>query len=68
MAAVSFPDALDRLPDVPRRPRERLLEALDMYEEGGALQRLNFVGREPGISEEDLARKLQRWLAREDEP
>jgi len=38
-----------------------------MYDEGVAMQRLTFQRRLPELTEEGLQRKLDGWLAREDE-
>lgn len=59
--------ALDTLPARALSPREKLLQALAMYEEGVELQRLTIRRRFPDMSELELESKLQSWLAREDE-
>lgn len=58
---------LDALPEPPLSARERLLAALQMYDEGVALQRSAMRRRSPELSKPELDAKLQRWLAREDE-
>lgn len=67
LVRVRFDEALDKLPNVPSTPRERLLRALEMYEEGVAMQRLVFRRRHPSYSEEEIEHLLRGWLAREDE-
>jgi len=64
---MTLAEELDRLPTPPKTPREKMLEALAMYEEGVALQRLNLRRRYPDLSDEEIERKLQSWLEREDE-
>lgn len=59
--------ALDALPALSLSPREKLLQALAMYEEGVELQRLTLRRRYPEMRESELEAKLQSWLAREDE-
>jgi hypothetical protein len=59
--------ALDALPLPALSPRERLCWALQMYDEGVALQRATIRRRFPGLSESEIDAKLQSWLAREDE-
>jgi hypothetical protein len=44
-----------------------LFAALEMYDDGVALQLLTFRRRFPELSEHELQRKLDGWLAREDE-
>ena len=46
--------------------RERLLAALEMYDEGVALQRLGLQRRHPHLSPAELEKLLQRWLARDE--
>lgn len=58
---------LDALPAPGLSPREKLQQALAMYEEGVALQRLTLRRRYPELSELELEAKLRTWLAREDE-
>ena len=65
---MGFEDALDRLPEEPSTPRDKLLAALAMYEEGVALQRLSLQRQDPTLDPEEIEKRLQRWLAREDEP
>ena len=60
-------DALNRLTCDAQTPRDKLLAALEMYDDGVAMQRLTFQRRFPGLSEKELQRKLDNWLAREDE-
>ena len=64
---MGFEDAMNRLADVPLTPRDELLAALEMYDEGVAMQRLNFQRRFPNLTLEELDQKLSSWLAREDE-
>lgn len=63
---MALADDLDQLPTTPKTPREKMLEALAMYEEGVALQRLNLRRRHPDLSDEEIERKLESWLLRED--
>jgi hypothetical protein len=65
---MRFEDALDRLPGGPLTPRDKRLAALAMYEEGLAMQRLSLKRQNPKLDAEELEKRLQRWLAREDEP
>jgi hypothetical protein len=60
-------DALNRLADEPQTPRDKLLAALEMYDDGVAMQRLTFQRRFPELTEKELQLKLDGWLAREDE-
>jgi hypothetical protein len=60
---MGFEDALDRLPEEPltprdkllatsssrQAPRDKLLAALEMYEEGGAMQRLALQRQHPDL-------------------
>jgi hypothetical protein len=64
---MRFEDAINRLPDVPLTPRDKLLAALEMYDAGIAMQRLNFQRHFPELTEKELEHKLEGWLAREDE-
>ena len=64
---MRFEDALDRLPDEQLTPRDKLLAALEMYEEGVELQRLVLHRRHPELGPQEVEEKLNRWLAREDE-
>jgi hypothetical protein len=59
--------ALDLLPVESKAPRERFLEALELYDQGVALERLVLKRRFPDLSPELIEEKLQRWLLREDE-
>jgi hypothetical protein len=65
--AMSFSRALDDLPLPQKSPAERFREALEMYDEGVALQRQNFVRRHPNASPGEIDVMLQGWLQREDE-
>lgn len=67
LAGMGFEDAINGLADVPLTPRDKLLAALEMYDEGVAMQRLNFQRRFPNLTPEELDQKLSSWLAREDE-
>jgi hypothetical protein len=64
---MQLDDALDRLADEPQSPRDKLLAALEMYDGGVAMQRLTIQRRFPDLTEAELQRKLDGWLAREDE-
>jgi hypothetical protein len=64
---VSFVSELDRLPAPSLTPRERLLQALQMYDEGVKLQLNNLRRRHPDLDDAALARLLDRWLRREGE-
>jgi hypothetical protein len=59
--------SLDALPRPVLSASEKLLAALQMYDEGVALQRSAMRRRSPGLIEPELDAKLQRWLTREDE-
>ena len=60
-------DALDRVARDVQTPQAKLLAALEMYDEGVALQRLTFQRRFPELRQEEIELKLNGWLAREDE-
>lgn len=64
---MSFADDLDRLPLPALTPSERLLAALEMYDEGVVLQRNTLHRRHPRLSEVELDLLLDRWLRREGE-
>lgn len=64
---MSFSDALDHLPMPAFTASERLLQALEMYDEGVQLQLNNLRRRHPQLSEAELAAMLDRWLCREGE-
>jgi hypothetical protein len=42
-------------------------QALSLYEDGVEMQRLKLRRRFPALSEREIDRELDRWLAREDE-
>jgi len=65
---MTFEEALDTLPVPKLAPGQKLLQALAMYEEGVAMQRLTLRRQHPAMSDEELEAALFRWLAREDEP
>ena len=65
--AVSFVSELDRLPTPSLTPTQRLLQALEMYEEGVELQLNNLRRRHPDLDDRALARLLDHWLRREGE-
>ena len=65
---VSFEERLDTLPEPVRSPREKLLAALALHDEGVAMQRLKLARQHPESSAEELACALFSWLLREDEP
>lgn len=58
---------LDALPAPELSPREKMLQALAMYDEGVAMQRLALRRRFPELGEPELEAKLAAWLARENE-
>jgi hypothetical protein len=58
---------LDALPGDGASPACKLLQALSLYEEGLAMQRLNLRRRFPDLSEREMDRAIDRWLARQDE-
>lgn len=64
---MSFASDLDRLPAPSITPSERLLHALEMYDEGVELQQKNLRRRHPQVSDAELALMLDRWLRREGE-
>jgi len=64
---VSFVSELDDLPTPSLTPRERLLQALEMYEEGVVLQLNNLRRLHPELDDPALARLLDQWLRREAE-
>jgi hypothetical protein len=67
LARMQLDDALNRLASDAQTPRDKLLAALEMYDDGVAMQRLSFQRRFPEVTEMELQRKLDGWLAREDE-
>jgi hypothetical protein len=62
---MSFVSELDRMPTPNLTPRERLLQALEMYDEGVRLQRNNLRRRHPDANDHEIDRMLDRWLRRE---
>jgi hypothetical protein len=64
---MSLAEKLDALPSTPSTPAMKLREALSLYEDGVAMQRLKLRRRFPALSEQELDRELDRWLARQDE-
>lgn len=64
---MSFVGELDSLPSPKLSPRDRLLQALEMYDEGVQLQLNNLRRHHPGLGDAELARMLDRWLRREGE-
>jgi hypothetical protein len=64
---VNLSTKLDALPGDGASPGLKILQALSLYEEGLAMYRLNLRRRFPSLSEEELARAIDRWLARQDE-
>ena len=62
---MDFVEQLDRLESIARTPAEKLREALEMYEEGLALQKQTLRRRHPSLSEQELDDKLSAWLRRE---
>ncbi len=64
---MSFGRRLDELPQTVRTPKEKFLEALSMYDEGVAMQRLVLQRQHPAASDAEIDALLHRWLAREDE-
>lgn len=64
---MKFEDALNRLPEASMSPREKLLAALEMYDEGVAMQRLSLQRRYPDLGPDAIQEKLNHWLSREDE-
>jgi hypothetical protein len=67
LARMQLDDALNQLAGDAQTPRDKLLAALEMYDDGVALQRMTFRRQFPELTEQELQRKLDRWLAREDE-
>ena len=65
---MGLAEDLDSLPSGAQSPRDKLLQALAMYEEGVAMQRLTLRRQHPDLSEEELEQKLDLWLRREDAP
>jgi hypothetical protein len=64
---MSLSAELDALPNDGATPEQKLRQALGLYEEGLAMQRLNLRRRLPGVPEQEIDRAIERWLAREDE-
>ena len=67
LVRMQLDDALNRLACDAQTPRDKLLAALAMYDDGVAMQRLTFQRRFPELTEKEIQRKLDGWLAREDE-
>ena len=63
---VGFVEQLDQLYCLPRDPAEKMREALEMYDEGVALQSQTLRRRHPQLSPEELDSRLSRWLLREE--
>jgi hypothetical protein len=64
---MSFVSELDHLPTPSLTPRDRLLQALEMYDEGVELQLNNLRRRHAGLDDAELGRMLDVWLRREGE-
>jgi len=62
---MGIAEALDRLPGASTTAAERFRAALELYEEGVALQRLNFRRRHPTLTPTELDALIDAWLARE---
>ena len=67
LTSMLLDDALDRVARDVQTPQAKLLAALELYDEGVALQRLTFQRRFPELRQEEIELKLNGWLAREDE-
>lgn len=65
MALAEQLDALERLES--KTPAAKLREALELHEEGVAMQRLVLARRYPDLDAEALEARLRAWLRREDE-
>jgi hypothetical protein len=63
---VKLERALDHLPQVEETAAERFRQALSLFDDGVALQRMNLRRRYPQQSDEEIERLLLGWLARED--
>ena len=61
-AVMGVAEALDQIPRNGASTVERFREALAMFDEGVALQRLNFRRKHPQLSEHELDQILERWL------
>ncbi len=64
---MHFGKALDALPRGQLSARDKLLQALEMYEEGVAMQRLVIRRRHPELTPAEIEAQLLSWLARADE-
>jgi len=65
---MSFEDQLNGLdPARAGSPASRLRQALELYDEGVALQRLSFARRFPNLDASALDAKVHAWLLREEE-
>jgi len=62
---MGMAEALDRLPGASTTAAERFRVALELYEEGVALQRQNFRRRYPALTPAELDTLVEAWLARE---
>lgn len=59
--------ALDQPPEERTSPAQRMLDALSLFEDGVAMQRLKLKRRHPSASPEQLEELLRSWLARMDD-
>ncbi len=64
MTSVGFVEQLDEMDRGTLRPAEKMRQALEMYDEGLALQRQTLRRRHPHLSAADLDRKISSWLRR----
>lgn len=62
---MSAANNLGDMPPDQRPPSEKMREALALYEEGVAMQRLTFQRQYPDLTASELDALLDRWLARE---
>mgnify|MGYP001121475303 CR=1 FL=1 len=66
LARAMLVPLLDSLPVPPSKPEARLLQALEMADEGIAMKRLALRRQHPDETEEEIAARLRRWLHHED--
>lgn len=64
---MKFDAELNHLKAAPTSPAQRMCEALSLFEEGVAMQRLNLKRQHPAANGAQLESLLRAWLARSDE-
>lgn len=59
---MALAESLDRMPSPPTTPAERLRVALELHEQGVAMQRANYKRRFPSEPEAEIEARLRIWL------